>query len=80
MCHGNICIHILTKTELFFYDSTWEVYGKVKKVIDLKNNKHVNETDPIDVMLYRVHLTISGFQTHNVSGDSTDCIDSCKSN
>ena len=30
------------------------------------------------LMLYRVHLTLSEIQTHNVSG--TDCIGSCKSN
>ena len=46
----------------------------------MKYNKHVNETELTDVMLYRVHFVISGIRTHNVSGESTDCICNCKSN
>jgi len=34
-----------------------------------------------NIMLYLVHLTMSGIPTHNFNGEQgTDCIGSCKSN
>ena len=63
MCHNNIFTFIfLLKRNCFLWFNI-NVYGKVHKVIDLKYNKHVNKTDPIDVMLYRVHLSINGTGT-----------------
>ena len=37
-------------------------------------------TDQLYHIIIVVHLALVEIRTHNISGDSTDCIGSCKSN
>jgi hypothetical protein len=70
------------KTSCLFYLDHFQQYFSF---IGGENRRKLHDLSQVTdklyhIKLYRVHLAMSGIQTHNISDDRTDCIHSCKSN
>ena len=62
--------HIPSTREPYPFINTYAVIGNLLIGIPRKNNDLSQVTDRLNqVMLYRVHLAMSGVRTHNVSVD-----------